>query len=183
MKIACLGWGSLIWRPEKLLVRNKWFEDGPIIPIEFTRESSDKRITLVITDNAKPIRVLWALMSTDNLQTAIESLQQRKGIADKNRNTLIGRVKVDDKPTEEIKKIILDWLKVNNLDAAIWTDLKPKFKNKDKTPSIKEVLGHLTDLGYQAKKHAEEYIRKTPKQIDTDYRREIEMKLGWTKIE
>lgn len=183
MKIACLGWGSLIWRPENLLVRNKWFEDGPIIPIEFARQSKDKRMTLVITDNAKPIRVLWALMSTDNLQTAIESLQQREGIADKNRDSLIGRVKSDDSPTEEIKKIILDWLKVSNLDAAIWTDLKPKFNNEDRIPNINEVLGHLTQLGYENKKHAEEYIRRTPKQIDTDYRREIEMTLGWPKID
>lgn len=183
MKIACLGWGSLIWRPENLLVRHKWFEDGPIIPIEFARESRDKRITLVITDNAKPIRILWALMSVGNLQTAIQSLQQREGIADRNRDTLIGRVKADDNPTEEIKKIILNWLKAYNLDAAIWTDLKPKFNNEDRTPSIEEVLGHLTKLDYEDKKHAEEYIRKTPKQIDTDYRREIEMTLGWTKIE
>ncbi len=183
MKIACLGWGSLIWRPQNLLIRQKWFEDGPVIPVEFARQSKDKRITLVITDNAKPIRVLWALMSTDNLEEGIRSLQNREEIDDKNTDKLIGRVKKTDNPTDELKIEIHTWLREKNLDAAILTDLKPKIGKDDRTPSIDEVLSHLTSLSYEDKLNAEEYVRKTPGQIDTDNRRQIEMKLGWTKIE
>ncbi len=181
MKIACLGWGSLIWRPKNLLILQKWFEDGPLIPIEFARESKDKRITLVITENAKPIRTLWALMSTDNLEVAIESLQKREGIEDKNKDRLIGRVQTTDNPKEKLKITIQRWLNEKDLDVAIWTDLKPKMGKDDRTPDITEVLSHLTSLSYEDKLNAEEYIRKAPRQIDTDYRRQIETKFGWTE--
>jgi hypothetical protein len=80
MKIACLGWGSLIWRPENLQVQEKWFEDGPILPIEFSRQSDNGRITLIIDEKAKPVRVLWALMTTENLELSIESLKEREFI-------------------------------------------------------------------------------------------------------
>lgn len=79
MKIACIGWGSLIWSPRNLLIQRKWHSDGPLLPIEFARQSKDGRITLVITEGANLVRTLWALMVTDNLQEAKQSLGIREG--------------------------------------------------------------------------------------------------------
>ena len=45
--IVCLGWGSLIWRPGDLPVGD-WRDDGPEIKVEFVRESTDHRLTLVL---------------------------------------------------------------------------------------------------------------------------------------
>lgn len=54
MKIACLGWGSLIWNPGDLKIKTEdWFSGGPILPIEFVRISTDKRVTLVIDEESK----------------------------------------------------------------------------------------------------------------------------------
>ena len=53
MKIAILGWGSLIWQPKDLKFDANigWKEKGPILPIEFARISKDGRLALVITPN------------------------------------------------------------------------------------------------------------------------------------
>jgi len=38
-KIACIGWGSLIWDPRDLLVQREWFKDGALLPVEFARQA------------------------------------------------------------------------------------------------------------------------------------------------
>jgi 1-acyl-sn-glycerol-3-phosphate acyltransferase len=48
MRIAVLGWGSLIWSPGNLKIDREWHEDGPFLPIEFARVSQDGRLTLVL---------------------------------------------------------------------------------------------------------------------------------------
>jgi hypothetical protein len=179
MKIACIGWGSLIWRPENLQIQNKWYEDGPILPIEFTRQSDNDRITLIIDKSAKPIRTFWALMTVDDLPSAIESLKQREGCKTEG----IRFVKSTDKNNEDVKSTIIKWLKTNQIDAAIWTGLSYSKKTDNNRPSIEYVVKHLKGLDYNTRKIAEEYIRKAPKQIDTEYRRIIEFELGWTHVE
>ena len=80
MKIACLGWGSLVWDSRGLPVRKPWFMDGPLLPIEFVRQSEGGRITLVIVNNAAHIRSLWALLSVTDLEIAKKELADREGI-------------------------------------------------------------------------------------------------------
>src|SRR5690606_32265392 len=137
MKIACIGWGSLIWRPEGLPTHDKWFEDGPILPIEFTRHSSDDRITLIIDEQAKPIRILSNLIATSILDEAIEALKQREGA---NKIDVIHYVTADTEQTTGIKNEVLKWLKTMNLDAAIWTGLSFSDKTNKQRPSIDYIL-------------------------------------------
>src|SRR6266849_7923688 len=80
MRIACLGWGSLIWDPQALPIQRCWFNDGPLLPIEFARHSSGDYITLVIVPEARCVRSLWALMSVPDLATARVKLAEREGI-------------------------------------------------------------------------------------------------------
>jgi len=177
MKIACIGWGSLIWRPENLAIQKKWFEDGPMLPIEFTRISDDGRVTLIIDKDAKPVRTLWAFMTVTDIDKAIISLKEREKIQNLKK---IEYVKSTDTKTEEVEKIIIDWLNSKSLDYAIWTGLSFGKKTISKRPTIETILRHLEQLPYGIGQRAEEYIRNAPKQIDTEYRREIENKLGWT---
>lgn len=181
MKIACVGWGSLIWRPDNLLIRRSWFTDGPFLPIEFARKSKDGRLTLVITENAKPVRTLWALMATDDLDKAKNSLLTREGIPESKLDTLIASVTSQEQATDSIKLIIQSWAQSLKLDAVIWTNLPPKYNDTDgQVPTIDEAVSYLHNIDINTRTAAEEYIRKAPKQIDTDYRRRFETEFGWT---
>jgi hypothetical protein len=180
MKIACIGWGSLIWRPGGLEIQNYWFEDGPILPIEFTRISDNNRVTLIIDPKANPVRTLWALMTCPSLDKAKESLKQREGV---DSIELIRSIGITDETTDTTSQIIKNWLKEKDLDFAIWTGLSYSRKTKQKRPSIASIISHLRDLEASQRRNAEEYIRKAPKQIDTEYRREIEIEFGWTPVD
>ena len=183
MRIAILGWGSLIWQPKNLLIQREWFSDGPFLPIEFARQSQDGRLTLVIAETAKPIRTLWALMATEDLDTAINSLLVREGIPIKNLNGSIGSIISTEETEDDVKLIIKDWANRLGLDAVIWTNLPAKFQGTNKrVPNLTEAIDYLKSLDVNAKSNAEEYIRNTPRQIDTDYRRKFETEFGWTFV-
>jgi len=112
MKIACLGWGSLIWNPGSLLIRREWFNDGPLLPIEYSRISNDGRLTLVITENVKPIRTLWALMATEDLAEAKKSLKEREGCK---YESDIGSISINDEAINPNELIIIKWaINLNN---------------------------------------------------------------------
>ncbi len=179
MRIACIGWGSLTWDPGKLPIKEEWQKNGPLLPIEFARESLDQRITLVIVENSLTVTTLWVEMTCLNLDSARESLRIREG-------TMLGNIHSvcrGERPTTSTKVTVLGWLNQVEFDCAIWTGLNCKFKNRNIKPTAKEVVRHLKLLNNEAKLKAEEYVRKTPKQIGTKYRSLIESELGWTPLE
>ena len=180
MKIACLGWGSLIWDPRELNIKRKWFEDGPVLPIEFLRVSKDGRLTLVVdTDDKKSqqVRVLWALMNAKNKNEAIKFLRNREGTSTENIHFV---EKENNDSNDKIKSEIQKWLKEKNIDIAIWTGLSWNENCfEGERPNKNQVVEYLAELEGPERQYAEQYIRNTPKQIDTPYRRTIEKKLGW----
>src|SRR2546427_12261714 len=103
MKIAYLGWGSLVWDPRSLHIRSGWFPDGPLLPIEFARESKDKRVTLVITPGSALVRSLWALSSLDSLDAAKADLALREDIKIENIRHSIGVWRRDDEKQEGLE--------------------------------------------------------------------------------
>lgn len=180
MTIACLGWGSLIWDPRNLRIRGKWFTDGPLLPIEFCRQSKNGRITLVIADSKPRIRTLWAILTTHDLDEAIEQLRVREGIGQSKVDTWIGKW-LKGEPNTGVDAHISQWAEAIDLDAVLWTALPPRFNDKDGlVPEAKDILRYLLDLPFGKYRLAEEYIRKAPLQVDTDFRRRIEEELGWT---
>ncbi|MCZ2101572.1 MAG: hypothetical protein LC107_08560 [Chitinophagales bacterium] len=190
MKIAILGWGSLIWDPRNLKFDKDigWNEKGPLLPIEFSRISKDGRLTLVIDPNAEEIQTLYAISSYESLDESILDLAVREGTGRKS----IGcydKTKDDFSPTSfEFRENIKSWIDTTECDAVIWTNLSEKWETKndngdDVTIKPNERISYLRSLVGHKSVLAEEYIRKAPRQINTPIRREIEGKLGWAYID
>lgn len=158
--IACIGWGSLIWDARSLPLRSPWFNDGPLLSVEFARESDDGRITLVIVNDEEtwPVRCLWALMSELDLEAAKVELAKREGIKPRKIADSIGVVMKDETVDSEkrpVESLIQQWVRVVGIDVAIWTKLEPRIMPRDKDglkqkksgkPDIRHVLDHLRGL-------------------------------------
>lgn len=174
MEIVCLGWGSLVWDSQNLnLTKDKWHSDGPALPVEFSRYSDNGRVTLIIDKEARPIQVLWAELELEDLNMAIHLLAKRENTNEKN----IESIRVNQNDQDPIRKEIINWLRNKKMDAAIWTGLS--YKNPGR-PTIDEVLNYLKKLEGRTRDVAEEYIRRAPEQIRTEYRMRIEAEFGWT---
>lgn len=183
MIIACIGWGSLIWDPRELAIRQPWFQDGPFLPVEFARKSSDGRITLVIApESDTKVRTLWAVMSCDSLDAAREALGRREGISERNWFRSIGACLKNQTDEDVVKAAVARWCSVQGIDAAVWTALKCGMSKETRgtMPSCEEVVSYLVSVPHEVHKNAKRYVQMTPTQIDTPYRREIERKLGWS---
>jgi len=181
MKIAVLGWGSLVNNPGKLDIKNSWYENGPFLPIEFSRVSSDGRLTLVITPGVDQVQSLWAWISTKYLDRAIEDLGEREGPTSREN---IGYIQINPEKhhsrfSSEILNSIRNWAIKEGMEAVIWTDLPSNFQEKaGMTFEAENVIRYLKGLPPEKKGKAEEYIREAPTQ--TKIRKVIEETLGWT---
>ncbi len=184
MNIACLAWGSLVWNPKNLPIQRRWFDDGPFAPVEFTRQSKDGRITLVLDEDAEPVRLLWARMTLSDVEQAMKALCERERITASDWKSQIGSWSIRDEPPKNIPSLPM-WAQANGIDAAIWTALGPQYKKQGETEPTKErpppewVLNYLQGLLGPLRDVAEQYFRRTPPQIDTEYRRRVEATLGW----
>ena len=180
MKIACIGWGSLIWKPLDLLVEGHWHPDGPALPVEYLRQSNDGRLTLVISPDAAIVQTLWARMTTTDLDIAKASLREREGCYPRSIGVIVRNEALQE---DHVHATIGRWLATKDLDAVIWTNLGTKFNGIiGNPPTLHQAVSYLRNLEGDARILAEEYVRKTPVQIDTLFRKAFEGELGWTAI-
>jgi diadenosine tetraphosphate (Ap4A) HIT family hydrolase len=179
VRIAFLGWGSLVWNPRELKISGTWEKDGPCLPIEFARISDNKRLTLVVYPGAPRVRTLWARAASKDLQSAVNNLAEHERTSVDN----IGFVSIPDgssrcSVTKSILPTIKSWSKQKQLDAVVWTDLPPKFDDF----SGLNVLKYLRKLKGRSARDAESYVRNAPPQIRTEIRSILEKELGWTQL-
>ena len=145
MKIAYFAWGSLLWDSEGLDLKTNWKKTNIRLPLNFSRISDNGkgRLTLVI-DNINGVSnpIHYAITKTTNLNTAIENLKIREGTIPK----YIGYINLKNENSRysdrltrtDIEKFKSFALK-NKIDAVIWTDLYPNFKNFSTNNALKYI--------------------------------------------
>ncbi|SEP97383.1 hypothetical protein [Flavobacterium urocaniciphilum] len=187
---AILGWGSLIWDPKDLDYNKQlgWIYDGPNLPIEFARISKNGRLTLVITENGTFNKTFYTFANMKlTFEETIENLRKREGCNKKD----IGfyKAETDEFHSEDFKykEEIRNWSNEKKIKNIIWTDLPEKwsYKNEnDETINVnpKERIEYLKNLTGEKKELAEEYIIKSPIEIQTLYRKQIEEELLWLPV-
>ena len=176
MKIAILGWGSLIWDQRDLPTLGVWQKGGPVLPIEFSRISSDGRLTLVIDEkNGVPVKTRYAESGSGTLGQAIEDLRKREGTS----KSMIGVVSQTIVNAKAGSDTIKGWADEHKWDAMIWTGLPSNFEDIKNVPfTVENGLTYLRGLAGEKRGKAREYIDRAPEEVVTPLRRELATK-GW----
>ena len=164
----------------------RWHKDGPTLPIEFARRSSNgTRLTLAVTPlHGEWVRSYWALSGESTVPKARENLRLREGTENLKNIFAIDKggqywgYKQDPEPRQDI----LHWLNErSDLDAVVWTGLKANWP-EDEDLTMRTVDAYVRQQSLKDRAGIKNYVRRTPSQVDTTLRREIEKAYGWTRI-
>lgn len=177
MKIAILGWGSLIYKPGDMLIEEGWQPNGPVLKIEFSRQSADGRLTLVIDpQHGTDIKTYYVKSGRTQLEDAICDLTIREGTST-NKIGLCHKQDTENRDCDQPN--IREWLSNSEFDAVIWTNLTSNFEKKQKVPfSVENAFHYLESLSPVCKANAHDYISKAPHQAQTRLRIYLQSK-GW----
>ncbi|MEM9174844.1 MAG: hypothetical protein AAGC67_06390 [Myxococcota bacterium] len=161
--------------------------DGPHLPIEFSRVARDGRVTLVIDEAAAPIATWAVALAVDALDAAVEALGRRERIGPTRWASWIGAQRhahpEDDRGEARpaTRDAIAAWLPDSGFDAVVWTALPARCPDgRFAAPSTEALVEHLRGLEGEARDRAEEYIRRAPSTVRTPRRAHFETTLGWT---
>jgi hypothetical protein len=196
MKIAILGWGSLVWDPQSLkdhLEDNGNFKQGgPKLLLEFSRISEDRRLTLVVDEkNGRMLPTRVATSKQLDLEEAMtdllireahweDSSDQRSAAQDKNKDEgwigytdLSGeKDSIRNHPDHKFAHdLIREWLPNSGFEGVVWTALPSNYKRKTgRDFSVEDADNYLEKLPEASRKSAFEYIQKAPEEVDTPLR-------------
>jgi hypothetical protein len=185
-RIAMLGWGSLIWdvRPEFDDQHGPWHDDGPVLPLEFSRVSGATRgraLTLVIdAANRSDCTVKYALSKRRDPEDAIADLRGREG-------TILKRIEfwfADGRREYDfgVPGAVATWAQDRKFDAVIWTALESNFTEETgERFSIDAAITHLKSLPAEGKAMAAEYVWRAPSLVNTPLRRTLQSEPWFTE--
>jgi hypothetical protein len=183
MKIAVLGWGSLLWDPQNLQLASPFELTGPNLPVEFCRVSKNHRLTLIIDETYGTLCQTYAATSAfTSLDEAVENLREREvmsSVADIGFIELASndRARAAAKRHPHALETIADWTRTAGYEAAIWTALDSHFETSTAEPfSVNAAMRFLENLEQhdpEAFARALEYIRNAPAATQTPVRERV----------
>jgi hypothetical protein len=176
MKIAILGWGSLIWDPQGIPTTGKWQCNGPKLPIEFSRISGGKQLTLVIdAAHGNVVSTRYIESARLDLGDAIDDLKHREKTIRKYIGFIdlgSGTSSAQEFPEHQAASSIIDvWLKSSGFDALVWTALPSNFQREQRNTFTPEAAVRFLDsLSKFEQENAYKYIRRAPEEVRTPLR-------------
>ena len=178
MKIAILGWGSLIWeeRPDFDKWHESWRLDGPILKVEFSRISKKTRkggLTLVIDAvHGTATQVAWSSSKRVNLKDTISDLRVREDTPNEENIGFVILASGNHRARDpEAFETIVAWAKEMHIDAVVLTNLESNFAEKVNKPfSVEAAVDHIKSLLPEGKAKAAEYIWRAPDFVQTPLR-------------
>ncbi|QPH55314.1 hypothetical protein [Pontivivens ytuae] len=187
MKIAILGWGSLIWDIENLEphVAGDWhMRGGPELPMEFSRISPKRKMGLVVCLDpqhgaACPTHAIRSTRA--RLTDAVSDLARRERAPE----DLIGRCTQDGAHGRlpEVNEAVMAWCRMSGHDGAVWTDLEPNFLLSRGVPfSVKRGMDYLRTLEGESLAEAHRYIEEAPSTTMTPLRRALTTDPWWQAL-
>lgn len=175
MKVAILGWGSLVWDPGELrLVNKNWATGGPDLPIELSRLSSGRRFLTYVIDERHERRVptLYAISRLKDLEDVIADLACREECPAHSIGYIESAEYGRHRSRTSLCWDIQTWAEVKQLDAVVWTDLPSKLPEGVGYGDLLSLFKRLmVDLPTEIGEKAKEYASKAPPEVDTDLRR------------
>jgi len=177
VKIAFLGWGSLLWEGGKEFDRwhEPWSNDGPSLKIEFSRISHSRSgaLTLVIDhEHGNEVCVAWCLSKRQSMHEAACDIHTREGTTLANIAQLVITPQVIKRDSEDP---IISWARTKQLSCVVWTALSSNFEKKRGQPfSVSAATSYLKSLGPASQAKAIEYIRRAPTFVKTNLRTSLQ---------
>jgi hypothetical protein len=118
-------------------------------------------------------------MQGNDLLAAVNSLAKREEIGPKSTPDYVGRWSHGQREPTLVHGLT-DWTRTHDIKHVIWTALPPRFAGQLQTATEEQSLNYLEQLTGATKDAAEQYVRMTPHQVRTRYRKAIEDRLHWT---
>ncbi len=176
--VVLLGWGSLLWDPRREFdeQHGAWNNEGPTVPLEFSRISTTRggALTLVIdAEHGQACRVAYAISKRSDFRDAVCDLRSREGtILDR-----IGCLRIGDAipANEPVRSALSEWAAAAGIHVVVWTALATNFAQKKGVPfTLDAAITHLRDLAHEGKALAAEYVCRAPSFVDTPLRRALQ---------
>lgn len=176
MEIAILGWGSLVWDPRELPREGSWQTGGQRLPLEFSRVSTDCRLTLVIDlTHGEWCPTRFVMSRRTDIDDTICDVRAREGTTSRNIGFVDLGAGTGRGRSGAICSEIRNWCAREGLDGAVWTDLCPNFEDQTGNDySVGNAVAYLEGLPKAGREAAFRYIRNAPHEVNTSLRRELE---------
>jgi hypothetical protein len=174
VRIAIIGWGSLLWdpRPEFDAHHGPWSEGGPVLPLEFSRVSASRAngLTLVIDDaHGVACPTAFCLSTRSDPHQVIDDLARRENGTARIVGFHFRAGGFHGRPA--VPATIRPWVEAAGIDMAVWTGHVSNFADVAGTPfSVEAALGHLDGLPPPGRAVALDYIARAPAFVRTPLR-------------